>query len=93
MQADRRLVEHVAHADQSRAEPGRQPHALQFAAAEAAGGPVERQVAQAHAIQEFQPGGDFAEDRLGDRLLMVGEESPRASGRGLRRSALALGEG
>ena len=35
MQSDRRLVEHVAHADQSRAEPGGQPHALQLAAAEA----------------------------------------------------------
>ena len=41
VQADRRLVEHVADADQSRAQPGGQPHALQLAAAEGAGGPVE----------------------------------------------------
>ena len=74
MESDRRLVEHVADADQSRAEPGRQPHALQLAAAEAAGRPIQRQVAQAHAIEEFQPRGDLAEDRLGDRLLVVGEE-------------------
>ena len=72
MQSDRGLVEHVAHADQPRAQPGRQPHALQFAAAEAAGRPVQRQVAQAHAIEEFQPRGDLAEDRLGDRLLVNG---------------------
>ena len=33
VESDRRLVEHVTDADQSRAQPGRQPHALQFAAA------------------------------------------------------------
>ena len=35
MQADRRLVEHVADADQAGAQAGGQPHALQLAAAEA----------------------------------------------------------
>ena len=77
MQPDRGLVEHVADADQAGAQPGRQPHALQFAAAEAAGRPIEREIAQSDAIQEIQPRGDFAEDRLGDGLLMIGEGEVR----------------
>ena len=60
MQPDRRLVEHVADADQSRAQPGRQPHALQLAAAQGAGGPIQREIVQADAVQKIQPRGDFA---------------------------------
>ena len=60
MQADRRLVEHVADADQAGAQPGGQADALQLAAAEGAGRPIQREVAQAHAVEEFQPGGDLA---------------------------------
>ena len=67
MQPDRRLVEHVADADQSRAEAAGQPDALQFAAAERFGGPIERQVFQPDLVEKGQPGRDLAEDRLGDR--------------------------
>ena len=74
VQSDGRLVEHVAHADQSRAQPGRQPHALQLAAAEGAGGPVQGEIVQAHAGQEVQPGGNLAEDRLSNGTLVVGKE-------------------
>ena len=52
VQADRRFVEHVAHADQPGAEAGGQPHALQLAAAERVGRAVERQVVEADPVQE-----------------------------------------
>ena len=42
VQADRRLVEHVEHADQAGADLGGQPDALRLAAGQRAGGPVER---------------------------------------------------
>ena len=49
MEPDGWLVQNVADADQARAQSGRKPHALQFAAAEGTGGPIERQIAQADA--------------------------------------------
>ena len=81
MQADRRFVEHVADADQSRAEPGGQPHPLQLAAAQGAGGPIQREITKAHAIQEIEPRGDLRQDRLGDRLLVGGEGETGRTGR------------
>ena len=52
MQADRRLVEHVADAAQVRAELRRQPDALGLAARERRRGAVEREVAEADVAQE-----------------------------------------
>ena len=52
MQADRRLVEQIQHADQPRADAGRQPHALPLAAAERVGRPIEREILGADAVQE-----------------------------------------
>ena len=69
VQADRGLVQHVAHADQARADAGGQPHALQFAAAERVGRAVQGQVVDAHVLQEGQPLADFFQQRLGDRTL------------------------
>ena len=46
VQADRRLVEDVEHADQARADLGRQADALPLAARERAGGAVEGQVVE-----------------------------------------------
>ena len=56
MQANGRLIEHVADALQVRAELRRQPDALCLAAGERRRRAVERQVAQAHALQETQAG-------------------------------------
>ena len=56
MQADRRLVEQIQHADQPRADAGRQPHALPFAAAERVGGAIEREVLGADAIEKLPAG-------------------------------------
>ncbi len=70
VQADRRLVENVAHADQPRANAGGQPHALQLAAAERVGRAVERQVFDAHPFQKVEPLVDFLKNRPPDRLVL-----------------------
>ena len=54
MQADRRLVEHVQHAGQVRADLRREPDALPFAARQRRGAAAERQVADADVVQEPQ---------------------------------------
>ena len=50
VQADRRLVEHVEHAGQVRADLRRQPDALPFAARQRRGAAAERQVADADVV-------------------------------------------
>ena len=77
MQADRRLIEQIQHADQPRADSGRQPHALPFAAAERVGRPIERQIIGADAIEKCKPPHDLRHDRLGDRPLVVGKRQAR----------------
>jgi hypothetical protein len=52
VQADGGLVEHVEHAGQARADLGGEPDALAFAARERAGVAAERQVFEAHIVQE-----------------------------------------
>jgi hypothetical protein len=47
VQADRRLVEDVEHADEPGADLRRQPDALRLAAGQRAGGAVEREVVEA----------------------------------------------
>ena len=64
VQADRRLVEHVEHAGQVRADLRRQPDALPFAARERGGAAPERQVADADVVEEAQPILDLAQDAL-----------------------------
>ena len=83
MQADRRLIEQVQHADQPRADAGRQSHPLPLAAAERVGRPVEREVLGADAEQELQPADDLGQNRLGD-LLLVGAEFQSAEKVGRR---------
>ena len=70
VQADRRLIEQVQHADQPGADARGQPHALPLAAAERVGRAVERQILGADAVEKFKPADDFGDDRLGDRLLV-----------------------
>ena len=65
VQPDRRLVQHVEHVDQARAEGGGQGHAPGLAAAERPQRAVERQVAQPDRFQVAQPGIDLFEHHHG----------------------------
>ncbi len=73
MQADGGLVEHVAHALQPAAELGGQADALGLAAAQGGGGAVQRQVAQAHVLQEAQAAFDLGHHVAGDGGLAAVE--------------------
>ena len=55
VQADRRLVEHVHHAGQARADLRREADALRLAAGQRFRRAVERQVVEADVVQELQP--------------------------------------
>ena len=61
VQADARLVEHVEHAHQARADLGGQADALRLAAGERAGAAIEAEVVEADAEQQLQPAADFAQ--------------------------------
>ena len=69
MQADRRLVEHVEHADQSGADLGGQPNALCLTAGQCGRRARQRQVLQPDVEQEAEPRLDLLEHLPGDRLL------------------------
>ena len=73
VQADRWLVQHIAHADQTRADASGQPHALQFATAERVGRAVQREVIDADPFEKIEPPDDLAHDRRGNRLLFAVE--------------------
>ena len=73
VQSDGGLVEDVANADQARADAGGQPDALQFAAAERVGGPLEREILDAHVRQKLETAVDLAQDRTGNRLILARE--------------------
>ena len=62
VQADGRLVEHVADALQVAAELRREADALRLAARERRRGAVERQVAEADLLEELEPALDLADD-------------------------------
>ena len=66
VQADRRLVEDVAHAPQVGAELGRQPDALGLAARQGRCRPVERQVVETDLAQEGQAGTDLRDQVASD---------------------------
>ena len=61
VQADRRLVEDVEHADQAAADLAGQADALRLAAGERRRRAVERQVFEADVDQEAEPAADFLE--------------------------------
>ena len=56
VQADRRLVEHVQHADQTRADLAGQPDALRLAAGQRAGRARQREVVEPDVEQEARCG-------------------------------------
>ena len=73
MQADARLVEHVEHARQPRADLRREPDALALAAGERGAAAGEGEVVEAHVHEELQALLDLAQDAPGD-LLALGRE-------------------
>jgi ABC-type nitrate/sulfonate/bicarbonate transport system substrate-binding protein len=66
VQADRRLVEHVEHARQARADLAGQADALALAARQRAEARSRRQVGQADIVEEAQPLVDLLQDARGD---------------------------
>ena len=76
VQADRRLVEDVEHADELRADLRREPQALRLAAGEGRRRAVEVQVADADVVEERQPLADLLDDAHADQLLGLGQVEP-----------------
>ncbi len=68
VQADRRFVEDVEHADQAAADLPGQPNSLRFAARERRGGAIERQIFEPDVDQKPEPAANFLEHFGGDRL-------------------------
>ena len=73
VQADRRLVQHIEHAGQARADLAGQADALALAAGQGAGAARQVQVVEADVDQEPQPVVDLLQDPPGDLHLLVGE--------------------
>ena len=73
VQADRRLVEHVEHAGQVRADLRGQTDALPFAARQRGGAAAERQIADADVVQEMDAVADLAQNAVGDQRFAVGQ--------------------
>jgi hypothetical protein len=76
VQADGRLVQHVADADQPRADLRRQADALRLATRKRRAGPVQREISDADVLHEVQPLADLVQDRGGDRRGVAFEAQP-----------------
>ena len=61
VQANRRFVENVEHADQSATDLAGEPNPLRFAARERRCRPIERQVVEPDVRQEAEPSADLLE--------------------------------
>ena len=79
VEADRRLVEHIEHAGEARADLRSEPDALALAARQRAGRTREREIIEPDVAQEREPVDDLLQDSLRD-LVALGVE--------LRRQAL-----
>ena len=79
VEADRRLVEHIEHAGEARADLRGEPDALALAARQRARRARQRQIVEADVAQEGEPVDDLLQDAVGD-LVALGVE--------LRRQAL-----
>ena len=73
VQPDGRLVQHVQHADQARADLRGEPDPLRLAPGQRRRRPVQGQVVQADVQQEPEPGVDLLEDAPGDLHVPVGQ--------------------
>ena len=89
MQTDARLVHDEKRVHERRAETGREVHALHFAAAQCAGGAIEREIAEADFAQDNAAARTIssrniaAVESLGGRVRS-GEKVPRAGNRKAR---------
>ncbi len=73
MQADARLVQHVEHAHQARANLRRQPDALRLAAGERRRRAVHRQIIEANIHQEAQPRPNLFQNLAANQPLALGQ--------------------
>ena len=73
VEPDAGLVEDVEHADQARADLGREADALPLAARQRGGGAVERQVVEPDVGQEAQPLADLLEHAARDLGVPLGQ--------------------
>ena len=73
VQPDRRLIQHVTRAYQSRAKAGGKLDALRFAARERRRQPVECQIVEPHVVQKLEALPDFHQDLVRDRVLFRGQ--------------------
>ena len=73
VEADARLVEDIQHPHQTRSDLGRETDALALAAGQRRRRTGERQIAEAHALQESQTRPDLLEDLAGDHHLLVAQ--------------------
>ena len=71
MQPDRRLVEHVEHAGEARADLRGQADTLALAARQRAGAARQRQIVEADVVEEFQAVADLLEDARRDLGLLA----------------------
>ncbi len=79
VQPDRRLVEHVQHADEAAADLAGEPDALRLATRQRAGRPRQREVVEPDVEQEAQAGIDLLHDPLGDHAVALADSSSDAS--------------
>ena len=75
MQADRRLVEDVHHADETCADLACEPDALRFTAGQRVGAAIQGQVVQADVVEELQPRADLLQNLVGDLAAAAGRAS------------------
>ena len=89
VQADRRLVEHVEHADEAGADLAGQPDALRLAAGQGGGRAAEREVVEADVEQEPEAGVDLLLHPLGDQAVALGQLERLDGGGRVARSTCA----
>ena len=66
VQPDRRLVEYVHHSHEARTDLARQPDALRLATRQRVGLAIEREVVEAHVVEEREALADLLDDLDGD---------------------------
>jgi hypothetical protein len=70
MEPDRRLVQHIEHPGQSRADLRGEPDPLALAARQRARGARQRQIFEPDIVEEFEPVADLLEDAIGDLAIL-----------------------
>ena len=84
VQADAGLVEDVEHADERRADLRGQADALRLAARQRRRGALQREVVQAHVVEEREALDDLLDDAAADEALRVGEREVVQEAQGTR---------